>query len=126
MLGADSVDITTEVGMVDFRGEAPADTTGETFAWGYNLDVSATFSNAFGTDITLTPGVSYSQDVRGSSLDKAATGSYAESRKGLTLKLNASYDNDLTAGIAYTNNMGGYAAGDSDRDYITFTTTYSF
>lgn len=126
MLGADSVDITTEVGMVDFRGEAPAGTTGKTFAWGYNLDVSATFSNAFGTDITLTPGVSYSQDVRGSSLDKAATGSYAESRKGLTLKLNASYDNDLTAGIAYTNNMGGFAAGDSDRDYITFTTTYSF
>lgn len=126
MLGADSVDIVTEVGMVDFRGEAPAGTTGKTFAWGYNLDVSATFSNAFGTDITLTPGVSYSQDVRGSSLDKAATGSYAESRKGLTLRLNASYDNDLTAGVSYTNNMGGYHAGDSDRDYITFTTTYSF
>ena len=125
-LGADSVDIITEVGMVDFRGDAPAGTTGKTFAWGYNLDVSATFSNAFGTDITLTPGLSYAQDVVGSSLDKAATGNYAESRKGLTLRLNASYDNDLTAGIAYTNNMGGYHAGDSDRDYITFTTTYSF
>jgi hypothetical protein len=125
-LGADSVDVVTEVGMVKFDGDAPAGTTGKTFAWGYNLDVSATYSNAFGTDITLTPGVSYSQDVRGSSLDKAATGNYAESRKGLTLKLNASYDNDLTAGISYTNNMGGVAAGDSDRDYITFTTTYSF
>jgi len=127
MLGADSINFITEVGMVDFKGSQPAGTRGDNFAWGYHLDANATFSNAFGTDIALTPGVSFFHDVNGLSLDRAATGNYTENRRGLSLKLDASYDNDLTAGIAYTNNMGGGTnAKNSDRDYITFTASYSF
>jgi len=126
-LGADTVDLITEVGMVKFNGAPAVGTVGDKFAWGYHLNASATFSRAFDTDFSLVPSVSFFHDVNGRSLDRAVTGNFTEHSRGITLKLSASYDNDLTAAVAYTNNMGGgTVGGNSDRDYITFTASYSF
>lgn len=126
-MGADAIDIVGEAGLVDFQGALPTGASGDNFSWGYNLTASAPFSRAFGTDITLTPSVDFRHDVNGLSIDRAVTSNYVENRRGITLGLEASYEADLAAKIAYTNNMGGGTnSAKSDRDYVTFTVSYAF
>ncbi len=126
-LGVDTIELVGEVGMVDFQGPLPAGTTGDNFSWGYNLSASAAFSRAFGTDLTLTPSIDFRHDVNGLSIDRGVTSNFVEHRRGITIGLEAGYEADLTAKIAYTNNMGGSTnSTKSDRDYVTLAISYAF
>lgn len=126
-IGADTIDLIGEVGAVSFSGARPAGVTGDMFAWGTNLAVSATYTNAFGTEITLKPGVSIAYDVNGVAIDRASAGTYIEGKRSLTVGLTGVYRDTLTAAINYTNSTGGGTISrNSDRDYVTLTASYSF
>lgn len=125
-IGADSIDAIVEVGGVSFD-KRPIDTTGDLFAWGYKLSASATYSNAFGSSVTLTPHVAFSHDVRGTPIDRTATGNFIEGRRAVTIGLDGTYNANLKVGVAYTNNMGGgVVSRNSDHDYATVAVSYAF
>lgn len=126
-IGADTIDLIGEVGAVNYSGRKPLGVDGDMFAWGVNLATTATYTNAFGTEITLKPGFSLVYDVNGVSMDRGSAASYVQGHRGLTVGVTGVYRDTLTAAINYTNNKGGGTyRRDSDRDYVTLTASYSF
>ncbi len=83
------------------------------FAWGYRLRVSMDYNNVFGTGVTMTPNVFWSQDVEGVSMDPA----FIEDRSALNLGLRFNYNK------RYQLDMNWVQFGNSgydplqDRDY---------
>lgn len=126
-IGADTIDLIGEVGAVNYSGRKPLGVDGDMFAWGVNLATTATYTNAFGTEITLKPGFSLVYDVSGVSMDRSSAAAYVQGHRGLTVGVTGVYRDTLTAAINYTNNKGGGTyLRNSDRDYVTLTASYSF
>jgi len=96
----------------------------DAFSWGYRLVARGDINNAIGA-ISLQPQIAYNQDVNGTS--PSPVGNFVEGRKSMTVSLGANYLNDWQANLAYTLNWGG---GNfnllRDRDFVSFTLSYSF
>ncbi len=94
------------------------------FSWGYRLRAALTFNNAI-AGANLTPVLSWSHDVNGSS--PGPGGAFTEGTKAIGLALNADYLNAYKASISYTNFFGGDFYNEiNDRDFVSVNLSYSF
>jgi len=124
-IGADTIDIYSEAGLVSFD-KAPVGVTGDLSAWGFTTSVSASYTNVLVSGLKLTPSVSLNYDVNGISLDRAMGGP-VEGKRSVSVGVAADLRSTYAASISYTNNIGGgLIARNSDRDFITLTASYSF
>jgi hypothetical protein len=95
------------------------------FSWGYRLGARATYHNVFGTAFTLAPRLAFNQDVNGTT--PGPGGNFIEGRKSITVGAEASYLDQWSADLSYTNYFGaGQFNLISDRDFVAFVVKYSF
>jgi hypothetical protein len=92
------------------------------FAWGYRLRVSADYSNVFGSGVTATPSVFWSQDVSGVSMDPT----FNEGRKTLGLGVKFSYNKKYTLDMNYVTYGNNTYDGLYDRDYYSASVGVTF
>ncbi len=96
------------------------------FSWGYRLRARFDMLNAIGP-VNLFPVVGFSHDVGGTT--PLPLGNFIEDRAAVSFGLNATYLEQWSAGIQYTN---FFAIGDDefnmirDRDVVTLNVKYSF
>jgi hypothetical protein len=96
----------------------------DAFSWGYRLVIRGDISNAIGA-ITLQPSIAFNHDVTGTS--PTPISNYVDGRKSLSFGLGANYLNNWQANLGYTNNWGGGKYNLlRDRDFVSFTVSYSF
>ena len=92
-------------------------------AYSYTLVAQGTWNDVF-AGVNLSPSVAWKHDFEGNSHQ---AGSFVEGTKAYTIGLDASYQNTLEAGIAYTDFFGaGNDNGLRDRDNIGVNVKYSF
>ncbi len=92
-------------------------------AYSYTLVAQGTWNDVF-SGVNLSPNIAWKHDFEGNSHQ---AGSYVEGTKAYTIGLDASYQNTLEAGIAYTDFFGaGNDNGLRDRDNIGVNVKYSF
>lgn len=94
------------------------------FSWGYRVTARFDFLNAIGP-INLFPRVSFQHDVNGTTPAPLAT--YLDGRKAVSFGIGATYQQNWSADLQYTNFFGG---GDynliNDRDFVSINVKYSF
>ena len=109
-------------GMPDCQTDGFADD----FSWGYRLRARFDILNAIGP-INLFPVLGFSHDVSGTT--PLPLGNFIEDRASVSIGLNATYLEQWSAGIQYTN---FFAIGNDefnqlrDRDFVSFNIRYSF
>lgn len=127
MIGADFIDVISEVSAVHFTGDKPAGTTKDMSSWGLTFVTSATYSNVLTSGLTLKPNVNLNWGVNGTAIDQGTAGTSVENTRALSVGVSADYRTKYSGSISYTNNMGGGTVSrNSDRDYVTLTASYSF
>lgn len=95
-------------------------------SYGYRLVFAPSYSNAFGTAVTLTPSVSWRHDLQGNS-PGPNTANYLQGMKQVSLGLSADYQNTWRGSLSYTNIFGaGFDNPTHDRDFIMASVSYSF
>jgi hypothetical protein len=93
-------------------------------SWGYTVRVSNNYSRVFGSPITLTPAVTFSHDVDGTTPSGSA---YTEHRKKIALQLTADYQKVWQGILTYSNSFnGGRANTSNDRDFVQVSLSYAF
>ncbi|MBY0511141.1 MAG: DUF1302 domain-containing protein, partial [Rhodospirillaceae bacterium] len=96
----------------------------DAFSWGYRLVMRGEINNAIGA-VSLLPTIAFNHDVQGTS--PSPISNFVEKRKSLSFGLGANYLNNWQANIGYTTNMGGGKYNQlRDRDFLSFTVSYSF
>ena len=96
----------------------------DAFSWGYRLVMRGDLNNAIGA-VTLQPTIAFNHDVQGTS--PSPIGNFVDGRKSLTFGMGANYLNNWQANLSYTTNMGGGKYNMlRDRDFASFTVSYSF
>ena len=96
------------------------------FSWGYRVRARFDMLNAIGP-VNLFPVIGFNHDVSGTT--PSPLSNFIEDRASVSIGLNATYLNQWSAGIQYTN---FFAIGDDefnmlrDRDFISFNIKYSF
>jgi len=96
----------------------------DAFSWGYRLAVRGDLNNAIGS-ISLQPTIAFSHDVQGTS--PSPISNYVDGRKSVSFGMGANYLNNWQANLGYTTNMGGGKYNLlRDRDFVSFTISYSF
>jgi hypothetical protein len=97
---------------------------GDRFSWGYVLAARADYLNAIGA-INLAPSLAFSHNVSGTT--PAPLGNFVEDRMAISIGLTATWQNQISANVQYTNFFGG---GDynllHDRDFASISLSYSF
>lgn len=93
-------------------------------SWGYRLLMKLDYNAAIGP-INLAPRIAYSHDVNG--ITPAPLGNFLEGRRATTVAVEASYQSEWTAEVAYTNFFGaGRYNLINDRDFIALNVKYAF
>lgn len=94
-------------------------------SWGYRLAARADYNNAFGSAFNISPRLAFNHDVNGTT--PGPGGSFVEGRKSITLGVEATYQNQVSFDLSYTDFFG---AGNrnllGDRDFVAFAVKYSF
>lgn len=105
---------------LDFRhGCRPDD-----LSYGYTLLGRLDYNNVFGA-FTVSPQMAFSHNVEGTS--PSPISNYVEDRMSLNFGIGASYQNTWRASLNYTNYFGGGIYNkDRDRDFASFSLSYSF
>ncbi|MDE0030604.1 MAG: DUF1302 domain-containing protein [Deltaproteobacteria bacterium] len=94
------------------------------FSWGYRAVLRGGYSNALGA-VNLAPQVAFAHDVNGTAPRPIAN--FVEGRKTVTLSVGADYLLSWRAQLAYTLFFGaGQHNMLGDRDFVSFTVSYSF
>jgi|SaaInl4_135m_RNA_FD_contig_111_158984_length_6193_multi_9_in_0_out_0_3 hypothetical protein len=128
--GSDNMAVVGEVAYTKIHGmeaqsvlryEAPGTAYGtgygESFSWGYRLFTRADYYNFF-EEISIHPSFAFNHDVNGTT--PKPIGNFVEDRKWFTLAIEAKYQNEYAAKIAYTNFLGDDIHHTSrDRDFVT-------
>ena len=97
------------------------------FSWGYRLRMNADYFSVFGSGVTMTPSVFWSDDVEGVSMDST----FNEGRQTLGLGLKFNYNKKYTLDLNYvtytnqTTTAGPYDPS-FDRDYYSVAATVTF
>ena len=131
--GADSLAFATEVALTRIhnmpdKGVLPIGTGGargelaDSGSWGYRMAARLDYNNALGS-VRLSPYAQYQHDVNGSS--PGPGGPFVEGRTAVTLGVGASWLDRLRADLSITL-YGGSKNYLSDRDFVSFSTSYSF
>ncbi|WP_439816153.1 DUF1302 domain-containing protein [Zavarzinia sp. CC-PAN008] len=94
------------------------------WSFGYVLSTNVTYPSAFGTPINLTPAMSFSHGVSGTT---PVFGGFTEGVKTVNLALRADYLVNLSATINFNKSFGGGAQNsNADKDFLGLTVSYSF
>ncbi len=93
-------------------------------AWGYRLIAKADYNNVF-AGINMSPRVVFSHDVNGITPDPIFL--FVEDRKSLGLTLSFDYQSRWAADVSYNRFWGGQGNSNNfaDRDYVSFSVSYS-
>ncbi len=95
------------------------------FSWGYRLAARATYENAWGTPISLSPRIAFNHDVNG--FTPGPGGSFVKGRKSVTVGAEANYLSKWIFDLSYTNFFGGGSFNlIHDRDFVQVAARYSF
>jgi len=95
------------------------------FSWGYVLQASADYNNVVGP-WTLTPSISWRQDVMGYSPGNVGA-NWLANTKQVTFGVQAAYLSDWEVDLAYTAYMGNPARNQNiDRDFVSFSVSRAF
>ena len=92
-------------------------------SWGYRLGGSLIYNGVLG-GLTLVPGLLWTHDVNGTT--PGPLGTFLEDRKSFTAVLGASFINQWTANLSYTNFLNGNESLIRDRDLVRFRMSYNF
>jgi hypothetical protein len=92
-------------------------------SWGYRIGGSLIYNGVFG-GLTLVPALLWTHDVNGTT--PAPLGTFLEDRQSLTAALSATFINQWTASLGYTNFFNGNDSLIRDRDLATFRVSYTF
>jgi len=92
-------------------------------SWGYRVGGSLIYNGVFG-GFTLVPTLLWTHDVNGAT--PAPLGTFLEDRQSLTAALGASFINQWTANLSYTNFLNGSESLIRDRDLVRFRVSYNF
>ncbi len=93
-------------------------------SWGYVLMGMLEYSNAIGP-VTLIPKIAWSHDVQG--ISPGPGGPFLEGRKAISVALGATYLNQWSGEIGYTNYLGAGRYNEiNDRDFAGLSVKYSF
>ncbi|QKE64120.1 DUF1302 domain-containing protein [Aquipseudomonas campi] len=84
-------------------------------SWGYRARAIWDYPDVF-AGVNLRPSVAWSHDVDGYSPGPGAN--FEEGRKGVSLALEAEYQNTYTANLSYTDFFGGDYSTATDRDFV--------
>jgi hypothetical protein len=92
------------------------------FAWGYRVKLSLDYLNVFGSGVTLTPNVFWSQDVEGVSMDPT----FIQDRNALNLGLRFNYNKKYQLDLNWVQfGNSGYDPL-QDRDYYSASISATF
>lgn len=109
---------------VHFGEKEPASAFADATSWGYRIVAKFDINNAIGA-VTLSPRIAWSHDVHGTT--PGPGGNFVDGRKAVTLGLGASYQNQWTADVSYTEYFGaGRYNLINDRDFLALNVKYSF
>ncbi len=92
-------------------------------AWGYRMRAVWDYSDLF-AGISLKPTLAWSHDVSGYSPEPGQQ--FHEGKKGLGLSLEASYQQNYSATISYSQFTGGSHNVMTDKDFISFSMSVSY
>ncbi len=94
------------------------------FAWGYRIITKLDYTNVF-AGINVSPRMVFSHDVKGITPDPLFL--FIEDRKSLSLGLKFDYQSRWNADFSYNSFFGGVGTTNqiSDRDYVSFSVSYS-
>jgi hypothetical protein len=97
------------------------------FSWGYRLRLNADYFNVFGSGVTMTPSLFWSQDVEGVSMDPT----FNQGRQTLGLGLKFTYNKKYTLDanyVTYANQTATSGPYDPtfDRDYYSLAASVTF
>ncbi|WP_426370494.1 DUF1302 domain-containing protein [Pseudocolwellia sp. HL-MZ7] len=94
------------------------------FAWGYRAVAKLDYSNVF-AGINISPKIVFSHDVEGITPDPLFL--FIEDRKSVALGVGFDYQSRWTADVSYNSFFDGVGTTNqlSDRDYISFSISYS-
>ncbi|WDU64057.1 DUF1302 domain-containing protein [Pseudomonas poae] len=93
-------------------------------SWGYTLSLTGTLKKVF-TGVDLLPGLTFRQDVKGTS--PAISENFIEGRKSSVLELGARYGSSLSGKLSYTAFWGARKNNPLiDRDNVALNVSYSF
>ena len=94
------------------------------FAWGYRAVAKLDYSNVF-AGINISPKIVFSHDVEGITPDPLFL--FIEDRKSIALGVAFDYQSRWTADVSYNSFFDGVGTTNqlSDRDYISFSVSYS-
>lgn len=96
------------------------------FSSGYRAVLIASYNNAFGSAVTLSPNIGWRHDVSGYS-PGPVTANYLKGMKQVSIGLDADYQSTWRGSISYTNSFGGgFNNPIADRDFISASLAYSF
>lgn len=94
------------------------------FAWGYRVTARFDYLNAIGP-VNLVPRISFQHDVNGTSPSPLNT--FLDGRKAVSVGIGATYQQNWSADLQYTNFFGGGAQNlINDRDFVSINIKYSF
>jgi hypothetical protein len=92
-------------------------------SWGYRIGASLIYNGVFG-GLTLVPSLFWTHDVNG--VTPAPLSTFLEDRKSISVGLGASFINQWTANLGYTNFLNGGESLVRDRDLVRFRVSYTF
>lgn len=93
-------------------------------SWGYVTEFGVNYPNLFGSGVTVTPQLDFSQDVNGTSPNASP---FVEGRKSLTTSLLFNYRDRWKGGLQWVQFWGGGANNlMADRDFLSGSVSYSF
>ena len=92
-------------------------------SWGYRVGASLIYNGVFG-GLTLVPSLFWTHDVNG--VTPAPLSTFLETRKSISVGLGASFINQWTANLGYTNFLNGGESLVRDRDLVRFRVSYTF
>lgn len=105
-------------------GVQPNDDFADATSWGYRLVGRLDYSNVLGA-LNVSPRIAWRHDVSG--ITPGPGGNFIEGNKAITLGVAAGYQNEWLADLSYTNFFGAGSQNlINDRDYMSFSLSYSF
>ncbi|MBP6011686.1 MAG: DUF1302 domain-containing protein [Alphaproteobacteria bacterium] len=112
-------------GFLDLRDATSKQCRPTNFSTGLVLLYRLDYNNAFDTGFVVSPQLTYSWDIEGTT--PAPYGNFIEDRQAVSLGVTGTLNNNFRLGASYTNFFSGHVNSKSrDQDFASLTASYSF
>ena len=112
-------------GFLDLRTASSAQCRPTDFSTGIVMLYRLDYNNAFDTGFQLSPQLTYSWDIEGTT--PAPYGNFIEDRQAVSLGVTGTLNNNFRVGASYTNFFSGHVNSKArDQDFASITASYSF